>query len=247
MCVFISCSWTASVAHLPNQRWKWNLFERSGWVGDFIIPSVNTCWAAGARHSSGITKDRGTIDTAPASRRKTWTDSGSRVWWMWQEGSLWWRHHWSFLTYTWAASEVVLTCRWLWNRRCLVRQKKKKEANSGRSERGWFSIWAGWISVGSGEPCRDTQQGWKRWGGCLGVCILVAPRQWAGGLKPETGSEVLEMSRWETDRVGQWECLEEGSPGGDGEGAETKGFPDWVTRRGGLSGRGDLWGRGGLR
>lgn len=47
--------------------------------------------------------------------------------------------------------------------------------------------------------------------------------------------------------MGQWECLEEGSPGGDGEGAETKGFPDWVARRGGLSGSGDLWGRGGLR
>lgn len=40
--------------------------------------------------------------------------------------------------------------------------------------------------------------------------------------------------------MGQWECLEEGSPGGDGEGAETKGFPGWVARRGGLRERGGL-------
>ena len=38
--------------------------------------------------------------------------------------------------------------------------------------------------------------------------------------------------------MGQWECLEEGTPGGDGAGAQIKAFPGWVARRGGLWGTG---------
>ena len=42
----------------------------AGGVEGFVTPSVNSCRAAGARRSSGVTKDRGMIDTAPASGRK---------------------------------------------------------------------------------------------------------------------------------------------------------------------------------
>ena len=148
------------------------------------------------------------------------------------------------LSCVWGSSytQVALSS---WNRRCLVRQKKKKmRQTQGDHRRAGLASEQEGFQWEAGSLVETPSRAGSVWGRAFWWPPSSGQEVWSQRLA-QRFSKCLGEKRW--DRVGQWECLEEGSPGGDGEGAETKGFPGWVARRGGLSGSGDLCGRGGMR
>ena len=107
---------------------------------------------------------------------------------MWQEGYLRSRRHGRLLTELTLELHLrqLIACRWIsvpgtegtWSGR------KNATAQGDQGGARSYGVRGGrtGISVGSGEPRRDSQRRWKQSGGCLGTRVLGARGVWSRGV-----------------------------------------------------------------